>query len=449
MPILAQNQTPAHNIDCEVSILGGILQDTTAMGRVVNILSPEHFYVPAHKKIFQAALTLFQKEQPTDFITVSAYLKDQKQLDNIGGLPFILSLIDQTVSAVNIERYCQIVWEKWWVRQFNIISQELIALSFESYEFEGLRAKISEKLSQHLALKPSNKGENRIIKIHDAIEELFKPQEEGEEIRLRKTGIPLLDEHYPIFGDGILTAFLARPNMGKSQVLTWLYCQHLKLYPNHPILFLSLEMTREMMASRFVASSCQIPITTIMQRQMDEEQWAKYWKYAPTFFESNAFVDDTPGEDVTIAHIRSQIDYVIRETGKAPVVFLDYAQLMGEDGEEVSKMMQISRGLKNTASKYKIPIIFALQLNRNAEGRSDKRPQLSDISWGDKFAQDLDGAFGLYGDWYYNSEHFQNNMEWINLKNRHGKAKFTAHMSYNPSINFFAPLDPSDLMRNY
>jgi replicative DNA helicase len=239
--------------------------------------------------------------------------------------------------------------------------------------------------------------------------------------------------------------------MGKTQVLTWLFCQHIK-NSDRPCVYFSLEMTRERMAARFVAASTQIPINRIERKDLSKAEWDKFYEYYPKFMESNGYVDDTAGSNVNIVHICQQIDKIIRETGQAPTVFLDYAQLMGNDKpsfEELARLIEISRGLKTTAGKYRIPIIFALQANRNCEARNNKRPVLSDIGGTDKFGQDLDGAFGLYGDWYYDQSKPQDMMEWINLKNRHGERGFTLHFSYDPSINQLLPTDSSQFYEDF
>jgi replicative DNA helicase len=434
------------NIETEESILGGILLDTEAMSRITDILAPEHFFVAAHRIIYSAAKTLYSKNQPTDFMTVTSYLKDKNQLDSIGGSTKISQLIARTVSANNIHHYARLVWEKWWLREYLKINQEFIDAINSPYEFSDLKANISEKLSKHLVLKPSGASSGRRVKVSVAIEELINQTDD--KIKSISTGVPLLDEKYPIFGEGILTAFLARPNKGKTQVKTWLYCQHIK-NSDRPCLYLSLEMTRERMAARFVASSTQIPINRIERKDLSDQEWERFWEYYPKFMESNAYIDDTAGGEMSIGYICEQIDHVIRETGQAPTIFLDYAQLVGDEGDEVSRLIAISRGLKNTANKYRIPIIFSLQLNRNCESRNDKRPQLSDISYGDKFSHDLDGAFGLYADWHHDPDKPHDTMQWINLKNRHGEAGFTLNFSYDPSINQLLPTDSSQFYEDF
>lgn len=455
MPILAQ--TPAHNIDCETAILGGILQDTTAMGRVVNILSPEHFYVPAYQKIYEVALTLHSKGQPTDYMVVTNYLKTHGELESVGGTQQILLLIDQTISAVNIELHCQIVWEYWWIRKQYELSLELAALSSQSHDYDFVRTETLEKvsqLSQHLALKTGGSSGDRMVRVISAIENLYNRKDKQEESYLL-TNIPLLDEKCKIYRPSTLTGILARPKTGKTSFMVSLYCNLLRHYPHQPVLYMSLEMTVDSMVIRYLSEATKIQMLRIDaffngEKCLSEKEEKMLTEALPLWNESLSYVDDTSGGEVSITYIQSRIDTIIRETGKTPIVFLDYAQIMSAEGSGFEKAVKIADGLQHLSTKYKTAIIFGLQPNRSCEGLNDKRPQPHHIYGGDIYLHHLSFLLSLFDPHKDDDSSASGNYLEVNcLANRYGESGFRINMSFSPATNTILPLDSSDLMRNY
>lgn len=235
---------PPANIEAEEAILGGILFDPKAIAQVEASLIPSAFYVSAHQEIYQTALKLYHQSNPTDFMAVSTYLADRDRLDKIGGTAKLAQLLNRIVSAVNIDRYVDLVMDKFHRRRVIEVGHKIVDLGYDStLELEKLlndsEQEIFSVTQQRIS---SDTDQNREIAM-SAFNQL------DEDNPIYPTGIPELDKLMMGFEPGTLTLLAARPSMGKSAISLYLGFQQMILH-KLPVIIFSLEMTKHQMEYR-------------------------------------------------------------------------------------------------------------------------------------------------------------------------------------------------------
>ena len=234
---------PPQNIEAEESILGGILLDPKAMGRIVDFLLADAFYVRSHQEIYRAAVSLHGKGKPTDLMTISSWLQDHQLLDEVGGIPRLLQLIERTVSAANIDRYAELVMDKYVRRQLIGIGGEVIELARDTTR------ELDEVLdgAEQAVFRVSNQGRTtRTLPNSEVASAAFSELEKNNPIYT--TGLRELDDLIVGFEPGTLTLLAGRPSMGKSQAALFFALQ--MLARRIPVVFFSLEMTAQQLEYR-------------------------------------------------------------------------------------------------------------------------------------------------------------------------------------------------------
>ena len=244
---MEKNINPPQSIETEEAVLGGILLDPEAYGRICEILQQKHFYLNAHRQIYRAMQDLAKKGDPTDVMSVSTWLSDHDLMNTVGGMSKLFSLVEVTVSAVNIDRYAELLVRKWQRR--DIIKAAMHARELAYDEFVEL-PDVLEEVQQ--SIFDSCQCTNKEIAQHssDFFGEAFFGLDECKPIL--STLVPGLDERINGWVSGEVTVVCARPSVGKSHVGVFAATQYLAVH-NKPVLFCSLEMTADQMAYRFMA----------------------------------------------------------------------------------------------------------------------------------------------------------------------------------------------------
>ncbi|MDB9542108.1 replicative DNA helicase [Microcystis aeruginosa CS-1036] len=422
---------PPQNIEAEESILGGILLDPKAMGRIVDFLLADAFYVRSHQEIYRAAVSLHGKRKPTDLMTISSWLQDHQLLDEVGGIPRLLQLIERTVSAANIDRYAELVMDKYVRRQLIGVGGEVIELARDTTR------ELDEVMdgAEQAVFRVSNRGRTtRTLPNSEVASAAFSELEKNNPIY--PTGLRELDDLIVGFEPGTLTLLAGRPSMGKSQAALFFALQ--MLARRIPVVFFSLEMTAQQLEYRLWSllsvhpHYCDYgfsPLRSGRIRQhhaglaplteLERETIVNVLKVAT---ELPLYFNDDRG--TTVMGIASECRRLIGEKKQPGLVVVDYLQMMADDspnGNRSYELGNVARGLYKMAGDLNVPILALSQISRAVEGRNNKRPLMADLSQSGILEMVSDNVVLLYRDEYYNPDSADRDvLELIVGKARHG-----------------------------
>ncbi len=438
---------PPQNIEAEQSILGGLMLDREALDQVGDMIEVSDFYKPSHQKIYEAVKELHQKGQPIDIITVTNILQSAGDLEMAGGPEYLISLLDKTISSANITSHAKIVREKALLRRLIQTSTHLIERAYTN-EFADIESFIDQAETEMFKV-----GENKtttglvgsmdIVKASiQKIEELYKRKADVTGI---STGFAGLDKKTSGLHPGELTIIAARPSMGKT-AFSLNVAQHIALREKKTVAYFSLEMGKESMMMRMLSSESRVSMSEIRNGRIPDSAWPKLINAAGGLSEASLFLDDTSG--ISPFEIRSRCRRLKAEHG-LDVIMIDYLQLMDLKQKVESReraVSEISKSLKAIAKELQVPVIALAQLNRGVEGRSDRRPMLSDLRESGSIEQDADVIMMLYRDDYYDKDDAdkQGRAEVIIGKQRNGETG-TVHLRFDAQYARFRDAEPENV----
>ena len=395
---------PPQDIDAERSVLGAMLLEDGAVSETMSLIKPDDFYRPAHARIFEAMLVLYERSEPIDEVTVSSRLKTSGLLEGVGGSAYLASLTESVPTAANVGYYAKIVRNRALTRR---LINAATAIAGSGYDGGGdidvlldqAEAKIFEITSarEHrgfVVLKEIVKG---------AFKQIEKLYENKEPITGISTGFSDLDKITSGFQPGDLIIVAGRPSMGKTAFALGM-AQNASKHSQKPVAVYSLEMSKEQLVMRMLCSEARIDSQRLRGGQLKDQDWPKLARAAGVLAESPLYIDDTGS--ISILEMRAKARRLQAEKGLGLIV-VDYLQLMrgrsGNEGRE-REISEISRGLKALAKELSVPVVALSQLNRSLEQRQDKRPVLSDLRESGAIEQDADVICFVYRDEYYNPE---------------------------------------------
>jgi replicative DNA helicase len=436
------SNVPLQNIDAEEGVLGGILLDPSAISLVANILTSQAFYITAHQRIYRAALELHHKNKPTDLMSVTTWLSDHKQLEKVGGQSKLAQLVERTVSAVNIDRYAELILDKYQRRQLIAAANEITTLAEDtSTELEKVLDKSEQKIFD-VTKYQSDQFEPESI--GDCLIAAFSQLEGGETSGI-STGLLDLDGLTGGLIRQDLIVIAARASMGK----TWLAC-HLSnqlALGGLPVVFFSAEMSKAQLTKRFLAMHSLIDSSRLIQNKIYKSEWDVLSRAVGTISELPIIIDDTPASAQTPSRMRSVLRRIQSERGKLGLVVLDYIQKLGNRaaGNRAQVIGSFSGSFKDIAKEFDVPFVCLAQINRGVEGQTNKRPTMADIKDSGDIEQDADVILLLYRDEYYNpGTPDKGVMEVAVDKNRNG-ATGVCKVLFNPSVGLFGSLVTQEL----
>lgn len=435
---------PPQNLEAEQSILGGLMLDREALDQVGDLLLAEDFYKPAHQKIYNAIKELHSKGQPIDIITVTNVLQGEGSMEMVGGPEYLISLLDKTISSANISSHAKIVKDKATLRRLITINSQLIEKAYNQ-EFVDVESFVDQAESEIFKVSENKTqtglvGSMEIVKASiQKIEELYKNKAEITGIG---TGFKKLDEMTAGLHPGEMTIIAARPSMGKT-AFSLNIAQHVALRLKKTVAYFSLEMGKESMMMRMLSAESKVSMSEIRNGRIQDSAWPKLINAASALSEASIFIDDTPG--VSPFEIRSRARRLKAEHG-LDVIMIDYLQLMSMKQKYSSReqeVAEISKSLKAIAKELQIPVIALAQLNRGVEGRTEKKPMLSDLRESGSIEQDADVIMMLYRDDYYDKENpdKQGHAEVIVGKQRNG-ATGPVKLRFDAQYNRFRDAEP-------
>ncbi len=433
---LLSRQQP-QSLEAEQSVLGSILIDSRCVADVIGIVRPEDFYLQQNREIFEAIYTMFNFSQTIDPVTVLDKMRELG-LYRDNSRDYILQLMEITPTAAHAVKYANIVRDKAMLRG---LAQAASDISETVYSQVGTPAEMLEVAEKKIyALRKGERGdslEHIGTVLHKVFDHLTELSQSDSAIPGLSTGLRDLDVKINGLNKGNLILVAARPAMGKTSFALNIGLNVAKKY-NKTVAFFSLEMSREELAMRLLARESFVDSQKLATGKLSDEEWTKLAMASAALSQTDIRVDDNGG--ITVAEMNAKC----RRLDNLGLVIIDYLQLMQGSGNSrpsdnrVNVVSDISRTLKVMAKELNVPVICLSQLNRAAEGRSDKRPMLSDLRESGSIEQDADSVMMLYRDDYYNPDTEEKNVaECIVSKNRHGEIG-TVKLQWLPQYTTFA-----------
>lgn len=410
-------RVPPHSIESEQSVIGALLLSNSAVDRIGG-LRPEHFYRDDHRRIFTAVMALIGRSQPADVLTVFQSLESSGEAERVGGLAYLADIANGTPSAANIARYAEIVVDRATLRSLLSAADEICAAVNRHGD---TREKLDQAQAAIMAVCETNTSRDPVL-LRDALVEhmaLMQSRFDREDVFL-STGFADIDNRSRVLKPGRLIVVAARPGMGKTAFALKVAASVAE--SGAPVLFLSMEMSREELNDRLIASIGRVPLRNVLgEEHINPEQWDRITAATGRFSSMPLVMDDQPS--LTLWDVRTKARQVKRRHGLGLIV-IDYLQLMRGEGENrTQEVGSISRGLKGLAKELQVPIIALSQLNRGLESRPNKRPMLSDLRESGDIEQDADVVWSLYRDEvYFENSPFKGLAELGWLKNRGGNS---------------------------
>lgn len=403
-------KVPPHSLEAEQSVIGGLLLDNERWDTVAEKVVAKDFYSRPHRLIFDGVKGILEDGKPLDLITLSEFLEQREQLEEVGGFAYLADLAKNTPSAANIYAYADIVAERALVRNLIGVANEI---ADAGYDPQGRNSEDLLDLAETkvFAIAEERTGENEgpqsvesiLEKTLERIEILYKSPQDG--VTGLDTGFTDLNKKTAGLQGSDLVIVAARPSMGKTTFAMNL-CENAAMAQDKPVLIFSLEMPSEQLMMRMLASLSRVDQTKIRTGQLDDEDWARISATMGHLMEKkNMLIDDSSG--LTPTELRSRARRVAREYGGVSMIMIDYLQLMRVPSLSENRTLEIaeiSRSLKALAKELNVPVVALSQLNRSLEQRADKRPVNSDLRESGSIEQDADLIMFIYRDEVYHPD---------------------------------------------
>ncbi|MCX6338760.1 MAG: replicative DNA helicase [Candidatus Aureabacteria bacterium] len=420
----ALDRLPPQNLDAEMSVLGAMLLDKDAIVQAIESIGPECFYKEANAKIYSAIIQLCDANQPADIVTITEYLKKQKELESVGGAGYISVLLDAIPSAANVSHYLRIVQEKAILRRLINAATGIVSRCYEDGEdisdvLDDAEREIFD-ISQHRRSQGFVKIGDLIKHSIETVESLYQKKEYVTGV---SSGYTDLDTMTAGFQPSDLIIIAGRPSMGKTS-LALNIAEHAAVVEKIPTAIFSLEMSREQLVLRMLCSHARVNAHNVRTGFISEKHdFPKLVNAAGKLAEAPIFIDDSPS--ISALEMRAKARRLAAKEA-IRLIIVDYMQLMRSSVRKAENRQQeiseISRSLKALARELNVPVIVLSQLNREAEGRDDRKPRLSDLRESGAIEQDADVVFLLFREEYYfpDNEDAKGKAEVIIAKQRNG-----------------------------
>lgn len=436
---------PPNNTEAEESVIGAMLLDKEAVNTALEILKPEDFYKEVNQEIFKAIISLYNRNEPVDLVTLSEELRKRQTLESVGGISYLADLSISVVSAANTKYYCEIVKEKSILRRLIKSSDEIMSLAYQDNKEVNLILEKAEKDIFDITQGVHNKGfypiNEVLLRSFSQIEE--RAAKKGELTGLT-TGFTDIDLKLSGLQKSDLILLAARPSMGKT-ALGINIATNAAIKGGANVAIFSLEMSKEQLAQRIISSTAHVDLQKIISGNLSEDEWIQVVNSMAPLSKMNIFIDDTAG--ISLMEMKAKCRRMKIEKG-IDLIVIDYLQLVETDSKSENRQQEISaisRGLKAIAKEMECPVLALSQLSRAPELRSDHRPILSDLRESGAIEQDADVVLFLYRDDYYNEDSEKKNIgEIIIAKHRNGptgKVELAFKKEYTKFLNLERYMD--------
>lgn len=417
-------KVPPHSTDAELSVIGGVLLHNSTLDVVSDIVRPQDFYSEAHELIFQAILDLHLANRPVDLIHLGEILKDRGELEAVGGLSYLASILDNVPTAANIEAHSRIVAEKAAVRACLGAALDILQKGYGEY---GDAETFLDESEQAVFDATRKRSQARLVNIHTALMKTFGEIEELQKAKSDITGVPTgftaLDRLTTGLQPADLIIVAGRPAMGKTALALNIATNAVKQAGTGVVIF-SLEMSINQLTRRLLSSEASVSSSKLrVPRRLDTDtDFVQLIQAADRFHKAPIFLDDSA--EINVLEIRSRARR-LKAKENIGLIIIDYLQIMRPvrasrgDVSREREIAEITRSLKALSKELNVPVVCLSQLNRGPENRQDKRPQLADLRESGAIEQDADLIIFLYREAAYKHTD-DNTAEVIVGKNRNG-----------------------------
>lgn len=442
MDDLLARQAP-HSLEAEQAVLGSMLIDGRCINEVVGLVRPDDFYLQTNREIYETIYEMFSYSQPIDPVTVLDKMRERGVFDEQNSPKYLMQLMEITPTAANVKQYAQIVRDKSLLRGLSTAASDIVDTVYEGV---GTAQDILEAAEKRIfAIRRGNAVDSLehvgtiLLKVYDRLAELAKSDSD---ISGLSTGLRDLDKFISGLNNSDLMLLAARPGMGKTSFALNVLL-HAGKFSGKSVVFFSLEMSREQLATRLISNEAFLDNKKLMTGKLSPDDWDSVTVASTALAHTKIFIDDNPS--LSVADMNAKC----RRVEDLGLVVIDYLQLMqssgsgtryaGENRQQV--VADISRSLKIMAKELHVPILCLSQLSRANESRSDKRPMLSDLRESGAIEQDADVVMFLYRDDYYNKDSDKHNQaECIIAKNRRGETT-TIPLQWLPEFTAFSSME--------
>ncbi|MHB1002149.1 MAG: replicative DNA helicase [Armatimonadota bacterium] len=395
------SKIPPQNMEAEQSTLGSMMIDGNALEKGVEILKPEDFYREAHQTIFDSLMSLAERNEPVDIITVQEELRNNGRLDSIGGTEYLMALIDAVPTAANIEYYAHIVEEKALLRRLIDACTQINGWCHGQVDEADSLVDQAERLIFQISQKRMGDYFTPLsILAHEAFERIETQYKDKRDVSGQTTGFKDLDKITSGLQSSDFIIVAARPSMGKTAFVLDI-ARHIAVQEKKPVALFSLEMSKEQLAVRLICSQSKVDAQRLRSGYIQNDEWVKLADGVGKLYAAPIFIDDNTG--TTSLQMRAKCRRLKAEHGLSLIV-IDYLQLMSgsrRTENRVQEIGEIARSLKGLARELNVPVIALSQLSRSVEQRPDKRPMLSDLRESGSIEAEADVVAFIYRDAYY------------------------------------------------
>lgn len=435
-------KVPPQSIDAEMSLLGAVLIDEEVLADVSEHVKPNDFYDKRHAIIFDGMMRLYEKHKPVDLLTLTDELKRKKEIESVGGSAYLSELTNYVPTAAHAEAYAEMVSQKAIRRRLIKASADISELGFDE---ETTTQELLEKAEAELFSVSDQSLKQDLVSLESILADSFDRLEELHRnkgaLRGVRTGYRDLDNMTAGLQRSDLIILAARPAMGKTTLVTNL-AYNVATIAKQPVLFFSLEMSKDQLVDRMLADASGVDAWNIRTGNLSDEDFSKLSEAMGEMAEAPIFIDDTPG--LSVLEMRTKARRAAHERPLG-LIIVDYLQLMQasgrSDGNRVQEVSEISRGLKLLARELNVPVIALSQLSRSVETRSPQIPQLADLRESGSIEQDADIVMFIYREAYYNPETERENItDLIIAKHRNGPVG-KVELYFHPERLRFMSLD--------
>ena len=381
-----------NNIEAEANVLAAMMLSPEVVEDALVELVPDDFYRPSHKTIFTAMHEMYDRNIPIDSISLIDHLNSMDKLEAVGGEAYVIDLMGNTMALASWQHHAEIVRRDSMLREIIGATNQINALA---YDAPTDTKEVIERAESMLLSVTEREVRSSYKTLSDFMVEAYNEAQEVSQnqgdVHGAPTGYPSLDRMLMGLREGQLIVLGARPAVGKTSFALNLALNAANA--GYTVGFFSLEMSGKEIAQRFICAQAMVSMTNFRTGRISPQDWANINEATAELSKLDILIDDTPG--TTVTEIRAKARRMLHNKEKA-VIVLDYLQLVNPpagknyNGNRAVEVSEMSRGLKIMAKELEVPVIMLSQLNRSLEGRTGKRPQMSDLRESGSIEQDAD-----------------------------------------------------------
>ncbi len=402
LPGAFTDRSPPYSAEAEIAVLGGMLIDVDALTKAIEVVDDTMFYPERHRRLFRSMVRVWERGAALDPVTLAEELKNADELESVGGVQYLATLLDAVPTAANIEYHAKIVREKAVLRRLIEAATTIIQ---DTYGNQGEVDRLLDTAEQRIFQIAQTHERKGFVWIKEllwpAMEQIETMAANSSSITGVPTGFHDLDEKTAGFQKGDLVIVAARPSMGKTAFVLNI-AQHAAIAAKHPVAFFSLEMSKESLVQRLLTSEARVEAHRVRTGRLRDDDYPRLAQAAGLLNTAPIYIDDTAG--ISILEMRAKARRLKADRPDLSMIIVDYLQLMVSNGKSENRQQEvseISRGLKALAKELELPVVALSQLSRAVEQRPDKRPMMSDLRESGAIEQDADVIMFLYRPEYY------------------------------------------------